>query len=64
MESRPTLHKWDPLRPVRQVGCQLCGGMDQPSKTLLCDAKGCTQECHLACLGLTKVPDGDWFCPR
>ena len=38
--------------------CAVCcyGG-----KLVLCD--GCPSSFHLRCLGLTHVPDGDWFCP-
>ncbi|KAK7352480.1 hypothetical protein VNO80_17902 [Phaseolus coccineus] len=38
--------------------CAICryGG-----ELVLCD--GCPSSFHLRCLGLTHVPDGDWFCP-
>ncbi|XP_061363516.1 increased DNA methylation 1-like isoform X2 [Gastrolobium bilobum] len=38
--------------------CSICsyGG-----NLMLCDR--CPSSFHLSCLGLEKVPDGDWFCP-
>ena len=44
------------------VACQVCGSGDDAATMLLCD--GCeTGAAHMSCLGLSKVPDGDWFCP-
>jgi len=38
--------------------CSICGlGGD----IVLCDR--CPSAFHLVCLGLNRVPDGDWFCP-
>lgn len=42
--------------------CIECGSANNnaSNKLLLCD--GCDAACHTACVGLTAVPDGDWFC--
>jgi hypothetical protein len=37
--------------------CGVCGGAGQ---LLCCD--GCPRAYHLACVGLRRVPDGDWLC--
>ena len=29
---------------------------------LCCDGAGCKAQFHLACVGLKKLPKGDWFC--
>ena len=41
-------------------GCMVCGLSSDPELVLLCD--GCANEAHVACVGLTQVPTGDWFC--
>ena len=41
-------------------GCMVCGLSSDPQLVLLCD--GCANEAHVACVGLTQVPTGDWFC--
>ena len=40
--------------------CMVCGLASDPFLVLLCD--GCENEAHLACAGLSHVPDGEWFC--
>jgi len=45
-----------------EVVCDLCGIAG--GTMLLCDTKECKRACHLDCLGLTVVPEGDWFCPN
>ena len=42
------------------AGCMVCGSENDPHLVLLCD--GCPNEAHLACVGLTSVPRGEWFC--
>eukprot|EP01042_Synura_sphagnicola_P000235 gene235-242_t len=37
------------------------GGNGNTTAVVLCD--GCNAEAHLACLGLTKVPSAEWYCP-
>ena len=32
------------------------------NRLLLCGTPNCLRGCHLRCLGLTRVPSGDWFC--
>ena len=48
---------------TRNPPCEICGGSEDNDQNpaLLCDGCefGC---CHLECLKLDKVPDGDWFC--
>ena len=40
--------------------CMVCDLSSDAELILLCD--GCDNEAHLACVGLTQVPAGDWFC--
>ena len=40
--------------------CMVCGLSSDPFLVLLCD--GCENEAHLACVGLSHVPEGKWFC--
>jgi hypothetical protein len=40
--------------------CPVCGEADQPEILLLCD--GCDASYHTHCIGLDRVPNGDWFC--
>ena len=50
------------LDEADDAACQVCGSGDDAATMLLCD--GCeTGAAHTSCLGLSKVPDGDWFCP-
>ena len=46
--------------PVDNTACMICGLSSDPNLILLCD--GCDKEAHLACVGLSQVPAGDWFC--
>ena len=39
--------------------CAVCH-VDDDYDMLLCD--GCPKVFHLTCLGLSRVPDGDWYC--
>jgi hypothetical protein len=46
---------------VREEGaCHMCGSIDKPHRILLCD--GCDGGWHLQCVGLARVPRGNWFC--
>jgi hypothetical protein len=38
-------------------GCNKCGGVGE---LLLCET--CPKAFHVECVGLTAVPEGDWFC--
>ena len=53
------------LAPFRDAGCpcERCNGVDsdRPNKMLMCDH--CNTGWHKNCLRLTRIPDGDWFCP-
>lgn len=40
--------------------CNICG---EQGELLMCDAPECPLAYHVECLGLRKVPDGDWICP-
>ena len=42
------------------TACMICGLPSDPFVVLLCD--GCDNEAHLACVGLSHVPEGEWFC--
>ncbi|XP_075223802.1 ATP-dependent chromatin assembly factor large subunit isoform X2 [Lycorma delicatula] len=48
---------------LKSYNCGLCKHRD-PDKMLLCDS--CNRGYHMYCLKpkLTKVPEGDWFCPK
>ena len=45
---------------MSDTSCMVCGLTSDPFIVLLCD--GCENEAHLACVGLSHVPDGEWFC--
>ncbi|KAK9818234.1 hypothetical protein WJX72_009182 [[Myrmecia] bisecta] len=38
----------------------LCAVCQQDGELLMCD--GCPRVFHVDCLGMTRVPEGDWFC--
>ncbi|KFM62539.1 Histone-lysine N-methyltransferase, H3 lysine-36 and H4 lysine-20 specific, partial [Stegodyphus mimosarum] len=40
--------------------CFIC---KNPGSLILCDKEGCIRAYHIRCLGLSKVPEGDWLCP-
>lgn len=44
--------------------CTICRQPEPEEDLLLCDAPGCSQACHLSCMGLSlqHAPPGDWFC--
>lgn len=51
--------------------CVVCGKDDNEEQLLLCgtdDANaavpGCERSFHTYCVGLSEVPDEDWFCPK
>ncbi|XP_053613596.1 bromodomain adjacent to zinc finger domain protein 1A isoform X2 [Plodia interpunctella] len=48
---------------ILHASCRICRRKTDPDNMLLCDA--CNKGHHLYCLKpkLTKVPEGDWFCP-
>jgi len=62
-----TLHKMKPLQPWIYDPCMICGADDRAEELVLCDGgkhdTPCPHTAHLSCLGLSEVPDGDWFCP-
>mmetsp|Transcript_12385 Transcript_12385/g.27188 ORF Transcript_12385/g.27188 Transcript_12385/m.27188 type:complete len:587 (-) Transcript_12385:238-1998(-) len=45
--------------------CPLCCSAEDEASLLLCDGKQqrCPAMYHFYCLGLTCIPEGDWFCP-
>ena len=45
---------------MSDTSCMVCGLTSDPFIVLLCD--GCENEAHLACVGLSHVPEGEWFC--
>ncbi|XP_069695785.1 bromodomain adjacent to zinc finger domain protein 1A-like isoform X2 [Periplaneta americana] len=51
-------------RSALNAHCRLCRRRGDAENMLLCD--GCNKGHHLYCLKpkLTKVPQGDWFCPK
>eukprot|EP00325_Prymnesiales_sp_UTEX-LB-985_P003595 CAMPEP_0174712708 /NCGR_PEP_ID=MMETSP1094-20130205/13617_1 /TAXON_ID=156173 /ORGANISM="Chrysochromulina brevifilum, Strain UTEX LB 985" /LENGTH=456 /DNA_ID=CAMNT_0015911805 /DNA_START=57 /DNA_END=1423 /DNA_ORIENTATION=- len=42
--------------------CDTCGEAGDGDVLLCCDGAGCKAQFHLACVGLKKLPKGDWFC--
>ena len=42
--------------------CSVCGRGDREESLLLCDGR-CGRSGHVDCMGLSAVPEGDWFCP-
>ncbi|XP_053338631.1 bromodomain adjacent to zinc finger domain protein 2A isoform X2 [Clarias gariepinus] len=50
-------------KSIIKVTCQLCRKGDNDACLLLCD--GCDRGWHMFCLRpkVTRVPEGDWFCP-
>jgi hypothetical protein len=45
---------------IEQMVCVECGSGEDEATLLLCD--GCEGAWHTACVGLSEVPEGDWFC--
>jgi len=45
--------------------CCICGSRGRPEAFLLCENENCTSGLvgHFDCLGLSKIPENDWFCP-
>ncbi|KAI8907132.1 hypothetical protein BC831DRAFT_555277 [Entophlyctis helioformis] len=41
--------------------CVVCHQSNNEDSMLLCD--GCDGGWHLACIGLQRIPEDDWFCP-
>ena len=59
---RPIDANSTPVAPTdtSDTTCMVCGLTSDPFIVLLCD--GCDNEAHLACVGLSHVPEGEWFC--
>ena len=49
-------------RNLDDVVCKVCDAGDNEEQLLLCD--GCETACHAGCIGLSAVPQGDWFCAK
>lgn len=50
-------------KTTKEDGCQVCGKQDNCDSLMECD--GCASRyCHTFCLGLTALPEGDWFCSK
>lgn len=53
-------------RAAQEAPCEICGGDDDPSNTLICD--GCDGAYHTRCfpipIDINKLPEGPWFCPE
>ena len=49
---------------IVEATCHKCKRGDKPEKMLLCDT--CDRGWHLFCLNppLSKIPDGEWSCPK
>lgn len=46
---------------VDAITCNACGFGNREDVLMLCD--GCNAAAHCDCMGLERVPDGDWWCP-
>ena len=44
------------------ITCDTCNKGDNPQKLILCD--GCDAGHHTFCIGLSRVPLGQWFCKK
>ena len=47
-------------KKCKECGCFKCGGKNDADSILICDE--CQSGFHLACVGLTSVPEDDWYC--
>eukprot|EP00045_Choanoeca_perplexa_P001715 m.21314 g.21314 ORF g.21314 m.21314 type:complete len:284 (+) comp11123_c0_seq1:141-992(+) len=43
-----------------QAACLVCQGSDDEAHFILCES--CNDGCHTYCVGLTDVPEDDWYC--
>jgi len=45
--------------------CRICQQSSDEGCMLLCDGQDgcCNAACHFYCIGLSEIPEGDWFCP-
>ena len=52
------------LGVAAELACQVCNSPTMADPMLICDT--CDSGWHISCLAppLTRVPDGDWHCPR
>ena len=52
------------FRDLRALPCSVCGSDGEANSLLLCDGMSgrCPSTAHFRCVGLDKVPEGDWFC--
>ena len=50
------------LEWLEAVVCMICHGAEDEDQLLLCD--GCDRACHTYCLGLSEIPDSDWYCSQ
>ena len=44
--------------------CYVCGVGDEDEANLLVCDKCDYRVCHIKCLGLKSVPEGEWFCDQ
>ena len=45
--------------------CPICDlSSDEEGNWIKCDGELCPEWYHWGCVGLTEVPEGDWFCPK
>ena len=47
-------------KKCKECGCNKCGKKDSPETLIICDE--CQLNFHLKCIGLTSVPEDDYYC--
>jgi hypothetical protein len=59
-EFDPTAWIDDQVEEIESQPCPICGSADKEEILLLCDS--CDAPYHTHCVGLDRVPNGNWFC--
>ncbi|GAA5896848.1 uncharacterized protein JCM6883_007026 [Sporobolomyces salmoneus] len=67
--SRTTQDAWEQLQRFPEIEesqeeCVICGRIENAEKGESLECEKCEGAFHLGCVGLTEVPDGEWFCDR
>mmetsp|Transcript_4981 Transcript_4981/g.18060 ORF Transcript_4981/g.18060 Transcript_4981/m.18060 type:complete len:366 (+) Transcript_4981:178-1275(+) len=57
-----TAEDLDAARLIEECACSVCGSGHDEANLLLCDTQGCGGAAHTFCIGLDRVPEGDWYC--
>jgi len=49
-------------KKCKECGCNICGKKDNPDQMIICDE--CHLNFHIKCLGLTEIPEDDFYCQK